>query len=64
MDVGSVPGMDGRQLPWMAVLAPALEKLLGAPMSSRSRSAGLTLVAEVVGAAASCSLVKTLVSLA
>lgn len=64
MDMGSVTRMDGRQLPKMAaVLAPALERLLAGPMSSWSRSPGLTLVAEFVRAATSCLLVKTFVSL-
>lgn len=50
-DMGSVRQTDGQQLLRMAILAPALEMLLVAPLSSQSRSPGLTLMAEFVGAA-------------
>lgn len=52
-DMGSVRQTDGWQLLRMAVLAPALEMLLAALLSSQSRSQGLTLVAQFVGAAMS-----------
>lgn len=56
--------MDGWQMPRMAVLAPALERLLAAPMSSWSHFPGLVLMAKFFGGAASCLLVKTVFSLA
>lgn len=63
-DMGSVTRVDGQQLPRMAVLAGALERLLAAPVPSWSCSPGLTLVAEFVAAATSCLPVKTFVSVA
>lgn len=64
VDMGSVTRLDGRQLPKVAVLAPALGRLLAGAVSSWLRSPGLTLLAEFVGGAMSCLLVKTFVSLA
>lgn len=52
-DKGSVRQTDGQQLLRMPVLAPAMEMFLPALLSSQSRSPGLTLMAEFVGAAMS-----------
>lgn len=52
-DTGRARQTDGQQLLRRAVLAPALERFLAAPLSSRSYSPGLMLMAEFVGSAMS-----------
>lgn len=63
-DMGRVRQTDGQQLLRIAVLAAALKMFLAAPLSSQSRSPGLTLMAEFVGAAVSWFLVKTFIFVA